>query len=271
MMQEEDPFQIRFTRDWYGNLIIDPHSIRDGDQLAHFLNFASIQFPRKAIKVSVPLENQVLEALNESTLAGYPFELYFGNEWVFKNESPLPPAASSIAGAKVILINRKGTHLALAHEVTRPHRLDLFGGSLEPGEDCFRAAAREVHEELGLEMDPSQLQLVSLWQRSGANRQGMNDVCFFLWYRPGVDENDPSLHPPEGTPNSRSEISQWEWVPIDELLPHGSFGNRSLNPGYLQALLWCFGPSSPPSGTTLIMSDFGDPSRSMTMTFVSGL
>lgn len=64
--------------------------------------------------------------------------------------------------AKTLLINEQNQALVLRRSVwlTKPersHQADLPGGMVDEGESEAEAAAREIHEETGVEVDASQL------------------------------------------------------------------------------------------------------------------
>lgn len=70
------------------------------------------------------------------------------------------PASRCFAG--VLLVDGTGAVLLQErdeHPVIDPDRWGLAGGHLEPGEDFLAGAVRELGEETGVELDPSQLTL----------------------------------------------------------------------------------------------------------------
>lgn len=65
--------------------------------------------------------------------------------------------------AKTLIVNSKDQYLVLIRSSTHPHfalHYDFPGGVVEQNEDITTAAAREIMEEIGLEVEPSDLQLV---------------------------------------------------------------------------------------------------------------
>jgi 8-oxo-dGTP pyrophosphatase MutT (NUDIX family) len=65
--------------------------------------------------------------------------------------------------AKTVIVDEVGKVLLLCRSKTDPRRpgeQDFPGGQVEPGEDMAMAAAREIHEEVGLIVDPRDLRLV---------------------------------------------------------------------------------------------------------------
>jgi 8-oxo-dGTP pyrophosphatase MutT (NUDIX family) len=79
-----------------------------------------------------------------------------------------------------------GTHVLLGH-ATRSPRWDIPKGIAHAGEDFVLAAARELHEETGLEVPPASLKLL------GAYRYlSRKDLVLFEW-RPALMPNPASL------------------------------------------------------------------------------
>jgi len=61
-------------------------------------------------------------------------------------------SGAPIAGVSVVLVNRAGEILLLRHSYG-PAVWALPGGGLKPGEDPAQTARREMHEELGVELE----------------------------------------------------------------------------------------------------------------------
>ena len=90
---------------------------------------------------------------------------------------------------RVITVRKRGTD-----------RFMLPGGKPEPGETALDCAVREVHEELGLRLDPAALVEVGEFMTSAANEPGfaLNSTVF--------EASAP------GTPRPRAEIDEVRWV-----------------------------------------------------------
>lgn len=76
------------------------------------------------------------------------------------------------------------------------------GGKPEPGESALDAAVREVSEELGLSLDPTQLQPVGTFTTAAANEDG-HDVVATVFEHPHLDVSVPA-----------AEIEELRWTPI---------------------------------------------------------
>lgn len=89
------------------------------------------------------------------------------------------------------------------------------GGHMDEGESLVGAAIRETKEEAGIDLDPSDLELVSSERVISHNTGKEFSVFCFIARIPkerASGKNDPD-----------KEISQWKWIPIElgqaELLP----------------------------------------------------
>lgn len=86
---------------------------------------------------------------------------------------------------------------------------DLPGGFLEEGEDALGALARELREELGVEIQPGRL-VGSLPDRYG---EGGPWTINFYWEARVVS----------GEPSAADDVADARWVPREELPPRGEF------------------------------------------------
>ncbi|MGX1162282.1 ADP-ribose pyrophosphatase YjhB (NUDIX family) [Arthrobacter sp. SLBN-100] len=79
------------------------------------------------------------------------------------------------------------------------------GGKPEAGESAVQAAARELAEEVGIVLDPSQLQLMGVWIADAAN-EAATDIEATVFMAPGTWEARPS-----------AEIAEIRWLdlPVD--------------------------------------------------------
>ncbi len=71
------------------------------------------------------------------------------------------------AGVLAVISNREGEVLLLHHRFRGALPWGLPGGWLEPGEDPTAGMCRELSEELGLDVDSSQLTLLEATSRAG--------------------------------------------------------------------------------------------------------
>ncbi len=78
----------------------------------------------------------------------------------------------------------------------------LPGGKLEPGEAPDQAARREIHEELGIRLDPEDLTLLGTWRTDAANEPD-TDLVGTVY-----------VAPLRGEPAAAAEIAELRWVRV---------------------------------------------------------
>jgi 8-oxo-dGTP diphosphatase len=81
------------------------------------------------------------------------------------------------------------------------------GGKPEAGETAVQAAARELAEEVGIVLDPSDLQLMGVWIADAAN-EAATDIEATVFLAPGTWEAQPS-----------AEIAEIRWLEPGGELP----------------------------------------------------
>ena len=138
-----------------------------------------------------------------------------GEEWV-----PGPDGIPFRRGARALLLDEEGSILLI--EGHDPDDIDhrwwfTTGGGIAFDEDARVAAAREVFEETGLEVDPSEL--VGPVALRGATfrfarRTVRQDEEFFVCRVPGVR---PEVHGQGWTEIERELLDQQRWFSPDEL------------------------------------------------------
>ncbi|MCE3245165.1 MAG: hydrolase [Arthrobacter sp.] len=82
------------------------------------------------------------------------------------------------------------------------------GGKPEPGESALQAAARELQEEVGIVVDPRELELMGVWLAQAAN-EAATEIEATVFTAPGVWEAHPS-----------AEIAEIRWLDLSAELPH---------------------------------------------------
>lgn len=81
------------------------------------------------------------------------------------------------------------------------------GGKPEPGESAVQAAARELAEEVGIVVDPGELQLMGTWIADAAN-EAATDIEATVFRAPGTWMAHPS-----------AEIAEIRWLDLAAPLP----------------------------------------------------
>lgn len=81
------------------------------------------------------------------------------------------------------------------------------GGKPEPGESAVQAAARELQEEVGIVVDPRELELMGVWLARAAN-EAATEIQATVFRAPGVWEAHPS-----------AEIAEIRWLDLSAELP----------------------------------------------------
>lgn len=81
------------------------------------------------------------------------------------------------------------------------------GGKPEPGETAAEAASRELAEEVGIDVDPADLQLLGSWLAVAAN-EAATEIEATVFTAPGTWEAHPS-----------AEIAEIRWLDLSAELP----------------------------------------------------
>jgi 8-oxo-dGTP diphosphatase len=202
--------KVSYQKDQYDNLWILEKTFNLDDPkaaLAQFLKGTSPSLSASAIMVNLGLESFGMA----KTLKELGFHHHFTNdtlsEWVIKNASTMPEAMTSIGGGRVLLIKDECLLLTLDKGHTKWGRWNVPGGSQDPKELPLNTAVREIKEELGLTIKPQSLQLLAVMNRTGGNRYGANDHCYY--YVSNAFEGEISLQ--------TGEIQQARWVPLKDV------------------------------------------------------
>jgi 8-oxo-dGTP pyrophosphatase MutT (NUDIX family) len=121
--------------------------------------------------------------------------------------------------ARVLPVNREGrVLLQLAHELRRRddrHWLSI-GGGVARGETLAQAAAREMREEAGIDVDPAALGRPIGTTVIGYPAFGLVPVCQYQTYFAfPLDEAQPDFR--HASPFERLTIAGYEWLSADEL------------------------------------------------------
>lgn len=126
---------------------------------------------------------------------------------------PADPTAADLTPPVIVVtgvVLRDGTGAVLTVRKRRTGRFMLPGGKHEPGESALEAGVREVREEVGLHLDPADLELLGEFEGETANEPGslLHSTVF--------------VAPLTGVPAPTGEIDELRWLPVDagpEALP----------------------------------------------------
>ncbi|MEU6715992.1 NUDIX domain-containing protein [Nonomuraea sp. NPDC046802] len=93
---------------------------------------------------------------------------------------------------------------------------DLPGGHVEPGESAAEAAARELHEETGLRLEPADLSVFA-WERIELLEPPPADyryasLTYMVMFRAVLPSRGAPTRPPTGTESTRAD-----WIPRQEI------------------------------------------------------
>jgi 8-oxo-dGTP pyrophosphatase MutT (NUDIX family) len=116
----------------------------------------------------------------------------------------LPGEPADFLVAAVVLRDEQGRVLVVRKTGTA--RYMLPGGKIEPGESPSEAAARELLEEVGADLDQSSLVWLGEWTAPAANEPG-HRVHGHVFEHPLV----PGL-------SARAEIAELAWLHPDDML-----------------------------------------------------
>lgn len=143
--------------------------------------------------------------LGERTIEGRERKWCASCEYpVFRN--PVPCAGVAVVDGGRVLLVQRAVEPGLGKWSTP-------GGHLEVEEDPRDAAARELHEETGLRVDPAALTLLETRQLEPYGEKHVVSSGY------AVNAADAA-----GTPEAGSDARAVEWVPVDEL------GDRARRP-----------------------------------------
>lgn len=114
--------------------------------------------------------------------------------------------------AAVIILDRRLRVLTVRKQGT--HRFMQPGGKPESGECPRQTAVREVAEEIGLHLDPAQLQDMGTYRAPAANEEHTAVVChnFLAQFDDAAQDLLSWLQP-------AAEIAELAWMPLADLAP----------------------------------------------------
>lgn len=125
-------------------------------------------------------------------------------------------AAAVLVGpdGHVLLVRKRGTRVFM-----QP------GGKIEPGEAPLAALQREVHEELGIVIDPAAARYLGLFSAPAAHEAGATVVAEAYWLEI------------QSTPAPQAEIEEACWVDATDLagLELATLSRHHILPAYLRA------------------------------------
>lgn len=114
--------------------------------------------------------------------------------------------------AAVVITDDKGQVLMVRKQGTTSFMLP--GGKHEPGESARATTVRELHEELGLVLDPDHLELLGEFVDQAANEQGL-DVVGTVFVHHGLPPHQGGLAGEHWEP--LAELAEVGWFSIDPM------------------------------------------------------
>ncbi|WP_300342929.1 NUDIX domain-containing protein [Nesterenkonia sp.] len=124
----------------------------------------------------------------------------------------------SIHVAAVVLLDSRRRVLTVRKRGTE--RFMQPGGKPEPDEGPRRTALREIAEEIGLHLQPAQLQPMGRFRAAAANESGYDVVCENYLVDMAQLPAEPSLGEEIlAQLQPAAEIEELRWIPLDQLRP----------------------------------------------------
>lgn len=123
-------------------------------------------------------------------------------EWIIKNGTSIPDTSTAVAGARVLVC--RNDHVLMIEDKRFKGQAVYPGGGVDAGELALDAACREIKEEVGLTIQPSDLRLIALINHLRSNRYGYTDYCHYYMTRKFTGE----------VKIQESEILQAFWAPL---------------------------------------------------------
>ncbi|MDO5747969.1 MAG: NUDIX domain-containing protein [Actinomycetaceae bacterium] len=119
----------------------------------------------------------------------------------------IPPITSPIYTSAVVFTSADAHVLMARKKGTK--RFMFPGGKPESGENPLECALREINEEIGLILDPRDMELLGIWQIESANEPGIDVHCTVYLH----------TRPLEATPQACNEIAELAWLNPSKNLP----------------------------------------------------
>jgi len=180
------------------------------DQLTSSLLSLIEQFKtqtKSALKITIP--HTQAAAIIHVKNAG--FELHFADnnktDWILKKESMVPEIMNAYGGVQVFV--RRNSRILIMEEKFKKGLVTFVAGQVNSHEFPRHAAVRELEEEVGLKVDPQDLELFASRIRIKANKEGATNYDYFFV----VDKFDESQIKP-----NPEEVLQLFWINLSELI-----------------------------------------------------
>lgn len=124
--------------------------------------------------------------------------------WCLPKDSEIPHMATAIGGAFVVVASGSSDKVLVVK--TKALKKYTFAGGTQNKKELPRhTAVRELLQEVGVAVDPKQLQLIGMLMRPDVNRIGANDYSSF-WFVTVADEPKITMQ--------EEELLSVAWIPL---------------------------------------------------------
>lgn len=211
---------VLVEKDRFGNLLPKWQELKKTaltDKMKELIATLRHQYAGKAFIVRLPLEDfgYAIAFKRAGFTTQYTNDDYA--EWVYRNGSPMPPAATTFTGSKIFLKDAQD-HVLFVHDINLKGMLMVPGGGVDQREFTVDACIRELKEETGYTVTPDDLKLIAIGNRLKGNAYGFTDVCSY--YTANTFSGTLKLQ--------ASEIKAAPWVSLSEIITSGNY--KGLKP-----------------------------------------
>lgn len=211
---------IRWKKDNFGNVILNSQDIdlNQGSVLTYCARSLLDREPGNALIIYLShQEGHKLQPLIEAGFTPRHIDST-KTELIIKNGSPMPDASTAAAGARVLVC--RGNEVLMIEDKNMKGRAVYPGGSVDAEELALDAACREMKEEVGLTIQPTDMQKIALVNRIRGNRYSYSDYCHYYMARKFTGE----------VKIQASEVLQAFWAPINDVANSETINGLKTSP-----------------------------------------